>query len=140
MNIHLSGVRIHLQRYLVVTFVYIIFFIIFFVAVPSSVPTSEALLPRRSSRHPPPSATPRAIPHRGPAPRGPQEETSDRWYRLPSGGNTALLLSHFGGVQCHMSLAVSLETGAVSVHVQCTPDNYSPVCSVTSFEATCLCV
>ena len=43
-----------------------------FVAVPSSVPTSEALLPRRSSRHPPPSATPRA--HSASRPR-PQRST-----------------------------------------------------------------
>ena len=46
-------------------FSFISFFLFLF-----SVPTSEALLPRRSSRHP----------HlRGPTPRGPQEETSDRW-------------------------------------------------------------
>ena len=44
----------------------------FFVAVPSSVPTSEALLPRRSSRHPPPPATPRA--HSASRPR-PQRST-----------------------------------------------------------------
>ena len=42
-------------------FCFVLFcFVCFVVAVPSSVPTSEALLPRRSSRHPPPSATPRA--------------------------------------------------------------------------------
>ena len=35
-------------------------FFFFFFAVPSTVPTSEALLPRHSSRHPPPPATPRA--------------------------------------------------------------------------------
>ena len=42
------------------------------VAVPSTVPTSEALLPRRSSRHPPPPATPRA--HSASRPR-PQKST-----------------------------------------------------------------
>ena len=35
-------------------------FFFFFFAFPSSVPTSEALLPGRSSRHPPPPAIPRA--------------------------------------------------------------------------------
>ena len=33
---------------------------LFSFTAPSSVPTSEALLPRRSSRHPPPPTTPRA--------------------------------------------------------------------------------
>ena len=44
----------------------------FFVAVPSTVPTSEALLPRRSSQHPSPPATPRA--HSASRPR-PQRST-----------------------------------------------------------------
>ena len=48
------------------------FFFFFFVAVPSTVPTSEALLPRRSSRHPSPPATPRA--HSASRPR-PQRST-----------------------------------------------------------------
>ena len=42
-------------------------------------PTSQALhLSRRLSRHPYFRPHPELIPHRGPAPRGPQE-TSDRW-------------------------------------------------------------
>ena len=51
-----------------------VFFYSFFVffAVPSTVPTSEALLPRRSSRHPSPPATPRA--HSASRPR-PQRST-----------------------------------------------------------------
>ena len=49
-----------------------------FFAGPSSTPTSEAL--RRSSRHSYFRPHPRLIPHRGPAPRGPQEERSDRWW------------------------------------------------------------
>ena len=48
------------------------FFFFFFFAVPSTVPTSEALLPRRSSRHPSPPATPRA--HSASRPR-PQRST-----------------------------------------------------------------
>ena len=47
-------------------------FFFFFFAVPSFVPTSEALLPRRSSRHPSPPATPRA--HSASRPR-PQRST-----------------------------------------------------------------
>ena len=47
-------------------------FLSFFFAVPSTVPTSEALLPRRSSRHPSPPATPRA--HSASRPR-PQRST-----------------------------------------------------------------
>ena len=47
------------------------------VAVPSSVPTSEGPLPLRSSRRSYFRPHPRLIPHRGPAPRGSQEETSD---------------------------------------------------------------
>ena len=47
-------------------------FFSFFVAVPSTVPTSEALLPRRSFRHPSPPATPRA--HSASRPR-PQRST-----------------------------------------------------------------
>ena len=46
------------------------FFVV--VAFPSTVPTSEALLPRRSSRHPPPPATPRV--HSASRPR-PQRST-----------------------------------------------------------------
>ena len=49
-----------------------LFFFFFFFAVPSFVPTSEALLPRRSSRHPSPPATPRA--HSASRPR-PQRST-----------------------------------------------------------------
>ena len=49
-----------------------LFFFFFFFAVPSTVPTSEALLPRRSSRHPSPPATPRA--HSASRPR-PQRST-----------------------------------------------------------------
>ena len=49
-------------------------FSIFF-AVPSSVPTSEAARPGIPHLRPHPGL----IPHRGPAPRCPQEETSDRW-------------------------------------------------------------
>ena len=49
-----------------------VFFSSFFFAVPSFVPTSEALLPRRSSRHPSPPATPRA--HSASRPR-PQRST-----------------------------------------------------------------
>ena len=48
-------------------------------AVPPSVLTSEVLLPCRSSRHSYFRPHPRLIPHRGPAARGPQEETSGRW-------------------------------------------------------------
>ena len=48
------------------------FFFLLFFAVPSTVPTSEALLPRRSSRHPSPPATPRA--HSASRPR-PQRST-----------------------------------------------------------------
>ena len=48
-------------------------------AILSSVPTSEALPPFRVSRHPHFRSHPRLNPHRGPAPKGPQEETSDRW-------------------------------------------------------------
>ena len=63
-----------------------IFFLFF--AVPSSLPTSEALLPRRSSRHPPSSATPKA--HSASLPRPP--EVHRKWRqivgRLPSEGNT----------------------------------------------------
>ena len=47
-------------------------FFFFFFSVPSSVPTSEALLPRRSSRHPSPPATPNA--HSASRPR-PQRST-----------------------------------------------------------------
>ena len=47
-------------------------FVFVFFAVPSTVPTSEALLPRRSSRHPSPPATPRA--HSASRPR-PQRST-----------------------------------------------------------------
>ena len=42
-------------------------FFSFLSVVPSSVPTSEALLPRRSSRHPYLRPRPRFIPYRGPA-------------------------------------------------------------------------
>ena len=49
-------------------------------SIPSSVPTSDALLPRLSTRHPYLSPHPRLIPQLGPAARGPQEETSDRWW------------------------------------------------------------
>ena len=55
----------------------------------SSVSTSEAFLPRRSSRHPYRRRRPRLIPHRGPAPRGPQEVTSVRC-GLSLEGDTAL--------------------------------------------------
>ena len=48
------GALHHTAHRMVSSFIYLFF------AVPSSVPTSEALLPRRSSRHPPPPATPRA--------------------------------------------------------------------------------
>ena len=71
---------------------YVLFF---FFAVPSSVLTSEVLLPRRSSRHPPPSATPRAHSASWPRPQRRRQIVG----RLPSKGNTVLLLSHFGGVQ-----------------------------------------
>ena len=53
------------------------FFVVF--SIPPTVLTSEALLPRRSSRHSYPRPHPRLIPHRGPAARGPQDETSGRW-------------------------------------------------------------
>ena len=43
-------------------------------------PTSEALLPRSSSRHPYLLPHSRLIPYCGPAARGPHEETSDRWW------------------------------------------------------------
>ena len=56
-----------------VTIGFFCFFVFCFCfAVPSSVPTSEVLLPRHSSRHPPPSATPRA--HSASRPR-PQRST-----------------------------------------------------------------
>ena len=51
-------------------------------AVLSSVPISDALLPCRSSWHSNLWPHPRLVPHRGPAPRGPQEETSNRWWAV----------------------------------------------------------
>ena len=51
---------------------FFLFLFFYFFAVPSTVPTSEALLPRRSSRHPSPPATPRA--HSASRPR-PQRST-----------------------------------------------------------------
>ena len=53
-----------------------------FVLVPSSVPTSEALLPRRSSRRSHFRPHPGLFRHGGSAPRGPQEETSDCWWAV----------------------------------------------------------
>ena len=80
-------------------FFFVVVVVVVVVAVPSTVPTSEALLPRRSSRHPSPPATPRA--HSASRPRPQRSTGSDvrSLVGLPSEGNTALLLSHFGGVQ-----------------------------------------
>ena len=55
--------------------IFFFFFFFFFFAVPSTVPTSEALLPRRSSRHPSPPATPRA--HSASRPRPQRSPGSD---------------------------------------------------------------
>ena len=55
----------------------------FFWAVPSSVPTSEALFPCRPSQHPYLWPHPGFIPHRGPAPRGPQEKSDYWWAAYP---------------------------------------------------------
>ena len=60
-------------------FFFVLFFCVLFFAVPSTVPTSEALLPRRSSRHPSPPATPRA--HSASRPR-PQRSTGSDFRSL----------------------------------------------------------
>ena len=49
-------------------------------AILSSVPTSETLPPFRVYRHSHFRPHPRLNPHRGPAPKGPQKEASDRWW------------------------------------------------------------
>ena len=79
---------------------FVCLFLWVFFAVPSSVPTSEALLPRRSSRAAPPTSghtqgsfrivTPPPEVHRG---------RRQIVGGLPSEGNTALLPSPLGGVQ-----------------------------------------
>ena len=66
------------------------------VVVPSSVSTSEAQHPRRSSRHPYFRPHPGLIPHRRLTPTGGGHQIVGG---LPSEGDTALLPSHFGGVQ-----------------------------------------
>ena len=47
----------------------------------------------------PPPATPKTHSASRPRPRGPQEETSDRWWAAIRRRHTALLRSHFGGVR-----------------------------------------